>query len=179
MAESVTSARPLSVNSPEYVEAHDFLLYEAELLDNLEERAWLNQLVSQDIVYRLPIRETVERARGRGFVAGSYHLNENHGSLSSKVARNETSYAWAEDPPSRLRHFVSNIRVRPTDDADVLEVRSNVLIYRTRQEHTTPQILSGERVDLLRREDGALRLLQRDVFLDLTVIGTHNLSLFF
>lgn len=179
MPEAVLTSRPLPSSSAEHVEAHDFLLFEAELLDDLRERAWLETLVSRDVAYRLPLRETVERARGRGFVEGTYHLNENYGSLSSKVARNETSYAWAEDPPSRCRHFVSNVRVRRTDDPDVLDVRSNVLIYRTRQDQTVPQILSGERCDLLRREDGALRLLRRDVLLDLTVIGTHNLSLFF
>ncbi|GAB7002576.1 3-phenylpropionate/cinnamic acid dioxygenase subunit beta [Nocardioides sp. AN3] len=179
MTETLSSTRPLSVSSPEHVEAYDFLLYEAELLDDLQERAWLETLVSKDVVYQLPLRETVERARGRGFVDGTYHLNENYGSLSSKVARNETTYAWAEDPPSRMRHFVSNVRVRRTGDPDLLEVRSNVLIYRTRQDQTTPQILSGERHDLLRRESGELKLLKREVLLDLTVIGTHNLSLFF
>lgn len=179
VTEALSSIRPLSVNSPEHVEAHDFLLYEAELLDDLQERLWLETMVSKDVVYQLPLRETVERARGRGFVEGTFHLNENYGSLSSKVARNETKYAWAEDPPSRLRHFISNVRVRRADDADQLEVRSNVLIYRTRQDQTTPQILSGERRDVLRREHGELKLLKREVFLDLTVIGTHNLSLFF
>jgi 3-phenylpropionate/cinnamic acid dioxygenase small subunit len=178
-AATLSSVPPLSTASPEHVEAADFLVLEAELLDDLREREWLDTMVSKDVVYQLPLRETVERARGRGFVEGTYHLNENFGSLSSKVARNETSYAWAEDPPSRLRHFIANVRVRRHEDADKLLVRSNVLIYRTRQDHTVPQILSGERHDVLRREDGRLRLLQRVVYLDLTVIGTHNLSLFF
>lgn len=173
------STAPLSCASPEHVEATDFLMLEAELLDDLREREWLETLVSKDVVYQLPLRETVERARGRGFVEGTYHLNENYGSLSSKVARNETKYAWAEDPPSRIRHFVSNIRVRCDGDTGQLLVRSNLLIYRTRQDHTVPQILSGERRDVLRREGGTLRLLRREILLDLTVIGTHNLSLFF
>jgi ethylbenzene dioxygenase subunit beta len=176
---SALTRPPLSIASPEHVEASDFLTVEAELLDDLLEREWLETMVSRDIVYQLPLRETVERARGRGFVPGTYHLNENFGSLSSKVARNETKYAWAEDPPSRVRHFVSNVRVRRHADADKLAVRSNLLIYRTRQDNTVPQILSGERHDVLRREDGRLRLLERVVYLDLTVIGTHNLSIFF
>lgn len=176
---TATDSPPLSISSAEYVEASDFLLYEAELLDDLRERAWLETLVSKEVSYRLPIRETVERARGFGFLENTFHMNENYGSLASKVARNETNYAWAEDPPSRLRHFVTNVRVRSTDDVNVLDVRSNVLIYRTRQDQTNPQILSGERRDLLRREEGRLMLVERVVYLDLTVIGTHNLSLFF
>ncbi len=58
-------------------------------------------------------------------------------------------------------------------------MRSNLLIMRTRQEQTQPQVFAGERHDVLRREDGALRLYRRTVLLDLTVIGTHNLAIFF
>lgn len=171
--------RPLPSGSPQHLDVVDFLTLEAELLDDLKEREWLETLVSKDIVYQLPLRQTVERARGTGIVDGSFHLNENYGSLQTKVARNETPYAWAEDPPSRVRHFVTGIRVRIDEDPELFYVRSNVLIYRTRQEQTTPQILSGERRDVLRREAGELRLLERVVSLDLTVIGTHNLALFF
>lgn len=175
------TTRPLSVTDPRHSEIVDFLHYEAELLDNLDERRWLTELVSPDIVYQVPVRETVERARGRGFHSSTFHLDETYGSLNSRVTRGETKYAWAEDPPSRLRHFITNIRVRPHTSADpnLLEARSNMLIYRTRQEQTTPQLLSGERHDVLRHEDGRWRLLRRVVYLDLSVIGTHNFSLFF
>jgi 3-phenylpropionate/cinnamic acid dioxygenase small subunit len=179
MQEVMEETRPLPSGSAEHLEAVDFLTYEAELLDDLKERQWLENLVSKDIIYQLPLRQTVERSRGTGFIDGSYHLNENYGSLQSKVARNETPYAWCEDPPSRVRHFVTGIRVRADEDPDLLHVRSNLLIYRTRQEQTTPQILSGDRRDVLRREAGELRLFRRVMYLDLTVIGTHNLSLFF
>lgn len=173
------SLRPLSVKSDEHAAAVDFLNYEAELLDDLAERQWLDECVSRDVIYQLPLRQTVERSRGNGVVEGMYHLNEDYGSLNSKVKRNETAYAWAEDPPSRVRHFVTNIRVRHGDTEGSLAVRSNLLIYRTRQEQTTPQLLSGERHDELGEEDGVLRLRRRSTILDLTVIGTHNLSIFF
>jgi ethylbenzene dioxygenase beta subunit len=134
--------------------------------------------VSRDVVYQIPIRQTVERARGNGVIEGTFHLDERYGSLESRVRRNETSYAWAEDPPSRTRHHVTNIRVSACDDGSV-RVRSNILIYRTRWDQTEPQLLGGERFDVMRREDGELRLCERIVVLDLTAIGTHNLSLFF
>ena len=47
------------------------------------------------------------------------------------------------------RHFVSNIRVRELDGGQV-GVKSNLLIYRTRGDQTQPQLLSGERQDVLR-----------------------------
>ncbi|MFG2791012.1 aromatic-ring-hydroxylating dioxygenase subunit beta [Streptomyces sp. NPDC048419] len=162
-----------------YAEVLDWIHTEAELLDDLREREWLETMVSRDITYTVPLRQTVERARGRGFAKDTYHLLESYGSLGSRVARNETQYAWAEDPPSRIRHFVTNVRVRATEEPDTVEVRSNLLLHRTRQDQSVPQLLSGERVDLLRREDGRFMLLRRDVLLDLTVIRTHNLAIFF
>jgi ethylbenzene dioxygenase beta subunit len=155
-----------------------WLFREAELLDDGLERIWLEDMVSRDIIYQLPLRQTVERARGAGWVEGTFHLDERYGSLNSRVARNESAYAWAEDPPSRIRHFVTNVRPVANDDGTV-SVRSNLLIYRTRQDNVVPQLLSGERHDLLRREDGVLRLLVRKILLDMTAIGTHNLSIFF
>jgi ethylbenzene dioxygenase beta subunit len=151
---------------------------EAELLDDRREREWLDEMVSKTIVYQVPVRITVERARGMGFSPNTYHLDERYGSLHSRIARNESGYAWAEDPPSRCRHFVTNIRVGAVAD-DTVAVRSNLLIFRTRQDQTSPQLLSGERQDVLKSEDATLRLCRRLVLLDLTSIASHNLSLFF
>lgn len=165
------------VGSPTWSEVTDWLYTEAELLDDGLEREWLRR-VSEDVVYQVPIRQTVERARGNGVAEGCYHLDERYGSLESRVHRNETSWAWAEDPPSRTRHFVTNVRVARRDDG-CLTARSSILIYRTRWDQTTPHLMAGERHDVLRREEERLKLLERTVILDLSSIGTHNLALFF
>jgi len=168
----------VSVTSETYAEVVQWLHDESELLDDGREREWLEEMVSPDVVYQLPLRQTVERARGDGFTRETFHLDETYGSLEARVMRNETAYAWAEDPPSRLRHFVTNVRVDEAGD-DRLRVRSNLLIFRTRQDQTSPQLLSGERRDELIRGEGRLRLARRTILLDHTVIGTHNLSIFF
>jgi ethylbenzene dioxygenase beta subunit len=155
-----------------------WLTREARLLDDLREREWLDQMVSADITYQVPIRENVERARGAGFGDSGYHVDERHGSLEARVARNETEFAWAEDPPSRIRHFVTNVEVTEVGDGSISAV-SNVLIYRTYRGEPRPELLSAERQDVVRREDGALRLLRRTVLLDATALEVHNLSLFF
>ncbi|KEZ01308.1 3-phenylpropionate dioxygenase [Burkholderia sp. MSh2] len=151
---------------------------EAELLDDRREREWLETMVSPDVVYQVPLRSTVERARGFGFSATTFHMDESYGSLMARVRRNESGFAWAEDPPSRARHFVSNIRVGRHDD-HTLNVRSNLLLFRTRQEQTTPQFMSGERHDQLRLVGGQWMLTKRIVRLDLTAIASHNLAIFF
>lgn len=152
---------------------------ESQLLDELREREWLDSMISRDVVYQVPIRQSVSRAFGSGFVSNGFHLNENYGSLTAKVARNETGFAWAEDPPSRARHFVSNVRVFESMEEKCISARSNLLIYRTRQEQSTPSFFSGERHDVLINEDGNLKLLERIVYLDATVIASHNLAIFF
>ena len=40
-------------------------------------------------------------------------LDETKETLTARVARLETGMAWAEDPPSRTRHLISNIEVEP------------------------------------------------------------------
>jgi len=161
-----------------YLEIVNWLNREVELLDLLEERQWMETMVSKDIVYQMPLRTTVERARGLGFVDKAFHLDERYGSLDAKVRRNETGLAWAEDPPSRVRHHVSNIRVGERQ-GDRVSVRSNVLVFRTRQENVVPNIYSGERHDVLGIENGDWRLLKRVIYLDHTAIPAHNLAFFF
>lgn len=162
-----------------HYEIVNWINLEAELFDSLREREWIDHMVSRDVVYQVPIRLTVSRAQGGGFSRRGFHLDENYGSLLARVARNETGYAWAEDPPSRIRHFVSNVRVNAPREDGRVAVRSNLLIYRIRQEQTEPHLFSGERHDLLERHDEGWKLRQRIVYLDATAISSHNLAMFF
>jgi ethylbenzene dioxygenase beta subunit len=174
----MTSPSEVAVGSDQYARIVAWINREAELLDGGQEREWLETMVSKDVVYQVPLRQTVERAHGTGFSETTFHLNESYGSLMTRVLRNESGYAWAEDPPSRIRHFVTNVRVSKLD-GDRLAVKSNLLIYRTRRDQTLPQLLSGERRDVLRLEDGDLKLFGRTILLDLTVLETHNLAIIF
>lgn len=174
----LTVSSELTKDASFYLEIVNWLNREVELLDQLEERQWMETMVSKDIVYQMPLRTTVERARGLGFVDKAFHLDERYGSLDAKVRRNETGLAWAEDPPSRVRHHVSNVRVGERQ-GDQVRVRSNVLVFRTRQENVAPNIYSGERHDVLSIESGQWKLLQRVIYLDHTVIPAHNLAFFF
>ena len=74
---------------------------------------------------------------------------EDHGSLEARVARLETEYAWAEDPPSRTRRLVSNIRVEAGEAEGTLRAKSNLLIYRGRYDSPSYNLIAGERQDVL------------------------------
>jgi ethylbenzene dioxygenase beta subunit len=156
------------------VAAEEFLYREAELLDDGRFREWLD-LLTEDVRYRVPVRVTRERGES-GVSAEMFHLDEDRDSLALRVDRLETGFAWAEDPPSRVRHFVTNVRPRP--QGDELAVRSNVLVYRARWDRGEHDLLSGERHDVLRPGPGGLRLAARTVVLDATTLPTLNLAIF-
>jgi len=162
-----------------YLEIVSFLHKEAELLDEGRYREWL-ALLSEDIRYQVPVRVTRERPAegGTGGLSSMYHLDENRTSLEMRVERLETGFAWAEDPPSRLRHFVSNVRLGGVEDGEV-EVRSNLLVFRSRWDKPEYVLLCGERHDRLRRNGQGWQIARRSVVLDHTTLPVHNLSFFF
>ncbi len=162
-----------------YWEVYSFLMREAELLDERCEREWLESCITEDVEYLMPVRENRERGEGTGFSDESFYFQETHGSLELRVRRLETEYAWAEDPPSRTRHFVTNVRVAGGDEDGEVAVKSNLLLYRSRGSDPTADLLSAERRDVLRREEDGLRLRRREILLDHSVVMTHNLSVFF
>jgi 3-phenylpropionate/cinnamic acid dioxygenase small subunit len=147
---------------------------EAELLDNGQYAAWL-ALLTDDVRYIVPVRLTRERGGGPDTHAGSPHFLDDLATLRMRIERLRTEFAWAEDPPSRTRRFVTNVRPRPAGDG--VDVRSNLLLYRNRGEDTTAELLAAERRDHLRRmADGGLRLSQREVLLDQSTLGVRNLA---
>jgi ethylbenzene dioxygenase beta subunit len=95
-----------------------------------------------------------------------------------RVERIETGFAWAEEPPSRIRHMVSNVRVRSRADGD-LDVRSYVMIYRSRWDRPHYDIMTAERRDVFRSVEGAWKLARRLVVLDNTTVPMLNLSFLF
>jgi biphenyl 2,3-dioxygenase subunit beta len=161
-------------------QVEDFLYLEAELLDDRKLREWLD-LFTDDARYWMPLRHnpferpadlTEELSKpGEG-----YYFDDDKKSLKIRVERVYAKNAWAEMPPSRTRHFVSNVRVK-RDDGSELEVRSNFLVYRTRME-TDQDMFVGERQDLLRRVDGSFKIARRTIVLDQAVLAAKNISVF-
>lgn len=158
-------------------EVREFLANEAGLLDNHELEAWLD-LVTDDIEYKIPTRLT--RAVGEEqpeFSNKGYHMKESKRTLESRIQRYEREYAWAENPPTRIRRFVSNFRIEPDGDDELL-VKTNLLMTRLDGDNTEPDIITAERHDTLRRVDGDLKLAKRVAYPDYTAMGTKSLTVF-
>jgi 3-phenylpropionate/cinnamic acid dioxygenase small subunit len=158
-------------------EVAQFFYREAELLDSNRLEEWL-ELLAEDIAYEMPLRMT--RERGQPDISSQMgHFSEDRRSLQLRVKRLGTEFGWAENPPSRTRHFISNIRVENTPKPDEVKARSNFLLYRSRGSSTDADLISGERQDLLRKLDGGWKLARRLIIADQSVLGTRNLAIFF
>ena len=173
-------------------EVEQFLYREARLLDERRFHDWL-QLLTDDIHYWMGNRTNRYPKSSKAIAIldpDRYDeddrtkedelaiLDEDKSTLSARVARLDTGMAWAEDPPSRTRHLITNIDVEPGDAEAELEVYSNFIVYRSRSE-TEQDFYVGARRDVLRRVDGAWKIARRKITLDQNVLLAKNVSIFF
>jgi 3-phenylpropionate/cinnamic acid dioxygenase small subunit len=173
-------------------EVEQFLYREARLLDERRFADWL-ELFTDDVRYWMggrsnrypPSSKAItsldpDRRPGADVTAEGdlAILDETKATLAGRVARLETGMAWAEDPPSRTRHLITNVEVEPGGTPSELTVYSNFLVYRTRAE-TEQDFYVGARQDVLRSVDGAWKIARRKLVLDQNVLLPKNVSLFF
>jgi biphenyl 2,3-dioxygenase beta subunit len=160
-------------------DAEEFLYHEAEMLDDRRLDDWLD-LLTDDIHYWMPIRRTTQAKETHlEFTkpGGVAFFDDDKRVLTMRVERLSVGRAWAEDPPSRTRHLITNVRVADIDGEE-LTVHCNFQLYRTRL-NSEEDSWTGRRVDVLRRINGELKLSKRHIFLDQTVILSQNLSSLF
>jgi 3-phenylpropionate/cinnamic acid dioxygenase small subunit len=163
-----------------------FLYREARLLDDRRFRDWLN-LLTDDISYTMPTRHNRLRDGPNEQWEIDKELDElcffdeNRASLNARVERFYSGMAWAEDPPSRTRHFITNVELPDGDGHEEVQVFSNFLLYRSRLEglEGDQDIFTGRREDTLRLVDGCWKLARRRIITDAIVINAQNLSVFF
>lgn len=169
--------RPLPYGGEIYDRVVDFLYREADALDERRHHDWLDML-TDDVRYLVPVRITSAHSLQDSYLADMAHFDEDRYSLSKRVERFATEHAWAEDPPSRTRRFVTNVRCWEGDVSSETLVRCNLLLFRSRGDVHSPDLLSGRRTDLLRPVGGKLKIARREVLLDESVLRTQNLAVF-
>ncbi|MBM4263237.1 MAG: 3-phenylpropionate/cinnamic acid dioxygenase subunit beta [Deltaproteobacteria bacterium] len=162
-------------------EIHDFLVQEARLLDDRSFFAWLD-LFTDDVVYWMPDRynplDTTSPTDGVSKPGELALFEETKETLHTRVARLATGLAWAEVPPSRTRHLITNVQVEQSQTESEVSAHSNFLIYRTQLEHSQ-DLFVGTRDDVLRKVDGKWKIARRTILLDQAVLSSANLSVFF
>jgi 3-phenylpropionate/cinnamic acid dioxygenase small subunit len=157
-----------------------FYTREARYLDDLEFDAWIG-CFSEDVRYWMPIvsnrigRDIGNELTRLGELA---HFEDDFESLSNRVKRLATGRAWAETPPGRTNHMISNVEVLG-EEGELIKVRSQFLIYRSHLE-TDQEIFSGTRLDQLRADpDTGWKIAERTIILDHSVLTQKSLGIFF
>ncbi len=161
-------------------EIEQFLYYEASLIDDRRFDEWL-AVLADDLEYWMPVRST----RFAGAEADEFtklgevaFFDDDKASMTQRVAKLRTGFAWSEDPPSRSRHLVDNIRIVEKRSDNDLTVTANFLIYRSRLVRDE-DFWIGRREDALRKTGDDWTLYKRHVFLDQVSLNSKNLSVFF
>ena len=166
-------------------EVEEFLYAEADLLDERRFEEWL-ELLTEDVRYWMPMAKNFrfgeqEREYTRELRDVAW-IDEGKITLSQRVQQLLTGIHWAEEPPSRICHMVSNVQILRTSANGVappseVTVRCRFLVYRNRVE-TETDVLVGKREDVLRRVDGGWKIARRMVVLDQSVLLAKNLTFF-
>ena len=166
-------------------EIEEFLFQEAELLDERNFEEWLD-LLTDDIRYWMPMRRNVKFGElDREFTRAGQDINwfdEGKETLERRVKQILTGVHWAEEPLSRICHFVTNVQLLDASpsasDPTEVSVKCRFLVYRNRVQ-TETDFLIGKREDTLRKVNGAWKIAQRKIILDQNVLLAKNLTFFF
>lgn len=173
----LVSRRRVPLGSEVYNRLLETLYDEAAALDERRFDDWVAML-AQDLVYQAPIRLTRTGAnKDRDVMRTMFHFDEDYTSILMRTGRLQKS-AWAEDPPSRCRRFVTNVRVGECEAAGEYEVVSYIFLERSRGDNPENETLTAERRDIWREAAGGYVLARREIIVDQSVLGMSNLAVF-
>ena len=144
----------------------EFLFREAALLDDWKLEEWVG-LFTDDARYVVPSTDLPEGDPRRDLV----FIDDDIVRLRARAARLNSRHSHRENPRSRTRRFVSNVRVEETGDGQ-LSVFANVLVYRFRSGEGAPYVGTIEYI--LRRDGKDLKIAYRRAVLDLEDLGWHG-----
>lgn len=157
-----------------YQSCRDFLHHEAELLDDRRLEEWLD-LLADEVEYLAPKRVVREKGAEKSeFKEDTFYFLEDRSSLEERVEKLAIEESWGENPPSRTRRLVGNIRIQ-SNSSDTIELKNNLLMYHNKGIPQRETIIPAERHDELIRVGGSLKLSNRKIYMDvndLTIVLT-------
>ena len=164
-------------------EVEDLFYTEADLLDGRHYEEWLT-LFTHDVRYWMPLRKNVslrDQSQDTSRPDEIGWFDDDKATLEKRVKQLMTGIHWAEEPISRVAHVISNVRLmerrQTLDDGETMPVSSRFFVYRNRLE-TETDFLVGRREDLLRRENGNLKVASRKILIEQSVLLAKNLTIF-
>lgn len=178
---TTTSNRPYTTEM--LLDIQRFLYDEAALLDERRYHDWI-ELLTEDIHYWAPLKRTVLLKDVDEYEIGKpgeqAYFDDDLDMINQRIAKLDTGYSWSEDPPSRTRHMINNVRileVRGDGEGQEVDLDVYFFCYRSRLDNDI-DIWVGNRRDTLRQVNGSWKISKRHIFLDQVVLNSKNLSSF-
>ncbi|WP_304820464.1 aromatic-ring-hydroxylating dioxygenase subunit beta [Candidatus Binatus sp.] len=151
---------------PSRQQVEDLLYKEAALLDEWRLEEWL-ELLAEDAIYEIPPTDVPEGdSRNTLFIVADDAVR-----IRSRVKQLLGKSAWAENPHSRTRRMIANVRVLGSDGENIL-VTANFAVHRMRYESVDTYI--GHYDYKLLRRGNDLRIRERRVILDNEALRPHG-----
>jgi p-cumate 2,3-dioxygenase subunit beta len=155
-----------TVTLPTRQEVEDLLYREAALLDEWRLEEWL-EMLTDDAIYQVPSTDAPEGdARNTLYIIADDALR-----IRSRVKQLLGKLAWAENPHSRTRRMITNVRVVRVDGDDVL-VTANFVVHRMRYE--TVDTYVGRYDYRLAHFGNTLKIRERRTILDNEALRPHG-----
>jgi p-cumate 2,3-dioxygenase subunit beta len=161
---AIVTAEQLQTITRQTIE--DFLYEEAALLDEWRLDEWL-ELLTEDATYEVPATDAPDGdPQSALFLVADDKLR-----IRSRVGQLLGKSAWAENPPSRTRRMISNVRIRSVEGENI-SVTANFVVYRMRFEQMDTYV--GRYEYTLVQRAGGLKIRARKAILDLEALRPHG-----
>jgi p-cumate 2,3-dioxygenase subunit beta len=151
---------------PSRQEVEDLLYHEAALLDEWRLAEWL-ELLTEDAIYQIPPTDVPEGdVRNTLFIIADDSVR-----IRSRVKQLLGKSAWAENPHSRTRRMITNVRLLGTEGEHII-VSANFTVHRMRYESVDTYV--GHYEYKLVRTGDELRIRERRAILDNEALRPHG-----
>lgn len=146
-------------------EVEDFFYAEAALLDAWDLDGWLT-LLTDEARYHVPSNEQ----RGGNPAETLFLIADDIHRIRARVARLQDRSAHAEQPRSRTRRLITNVRIVGQEGGEIV-VEANFAIHHFRRGERLREYVGQYRYRLRATQDG-LKIVRREVLLDALELGS-------
>ena len=162
-------------------EIEQFLYHEAALLDERRYEEWID-LFTEDVHYFMPIRRNVKFGEwdmeNTDTNSEISFFDEGKDVLEGRVRQLMTGVHWAEEPVSRVRHIITNVRVLEVN-GDEVKVSDDFFVWHNRLLDEV-NLFVGRRDHVLRRDAvTGWKVADRTILLDQNVLLAKVVTTFF
>jgi p-cumate 2,3-dioxygenase subunit beta len=147
-------------------EIEEFLIYESALLDEWRLEEWL-ALMAPDARYLVPPLDAPDADHHDTL----FLIADDRRTLASRVRQLLSGTTWAENPRSRTRRLVTNVRLLAAEGGEA-RATANFAVWRFQHEAT--DVYVGQYRHLLVRGPSSLMFRERRAVLDLETLRPHG-----